>query len=131
MKILIVDDDHALLSFLTKELENRGCDVHQSSRVDGAFHVWQQSGPWELVLTDYRFPGVKIKNGAHLVAAIHAINPLQTMAMMTSDPHGARRKLPKALRHLPILRKPFRLEEVLRLLRQPVLPLDSTGVLGC
>ena len=31
MRILLVDDDDALLSFLAKELENRGCDVHQSS----------------------------------------------------------------------------------------------------
>jgi DNA-binding NtrC family response regulator len=131
MKILIVDDDDGLRSFLAKELENRGCDVRQSSRGDAAFHVWQRLGPWELVLTDYRFfPGTKIKDGTQLVAAIHAINPFQQMAFMTSDPHGARRKLSKALRHLPILRKPFRLEEVLRLLRQPVLPLDSTGVLG-
>jgi DNA-binding NtrC family response regulator len=131
MKILLVDDDDALLSFLTKELENRGCDVRQSSRGDEAFHVWQRSGPWELVLTDYRFfPDIKIKDGAQLVAAIQGINPLQQMAMMTSDPQGARRNLPKALRHLLILRKPFKIEQVLRLLRQPVLPLDCAGVLG-
>jgi len=32
-------------------------------------------------------------------------------------------KLPQAFRHLPVLRKHFRLEQVLRLLREPVLPL--------
>jgi CheY-like chemotaxis protein len=125
MRILLVDDDDALLSFLAKELENRGCDVHQSSSGDEAFHVWQRLGPWELVLTDYRFfPGTKIGDGAQLVAAIHGINPLQTMAIMTSDPQDARRDLPKALHHLPVVRKPFRVEQVLRLLRQPVLPLN-------
>jgi hypothetical protein len=45
------------------------------------------------------------------------------MAMMTSDPKETRGNLPRALRHLPVLRKHFRLEQVLRLLRQPVLPL--------
>jgi CheY-like chemotaxis protein len=124
MKILLVDDDDALLSVLAKELENRGCDVHQSSSGDEAFHVWQRLGPWELVLTDCRFfPGTKIRDGAQLAAAIHGINPLQTMAIMTADPQDARRNLPKALRRLPILRKPFRVEQVLRLLRLPVLPL--------
>ena len=124
MKILLVDDDDAQLSFLAKELENRGCDVHQSSSGDEAFEVWQRLGPWELVLTDYRFfPGAKIKDGVQLVTAIHGINPLQTMAIMTADPEGARENLPQALRHLPVLRKHFRLEQVLRLLRQPVLPL--------
>jgi CheY-like chemotaxis protein len=122
MRILLVDDDDALLSLLAKELENRGCDVHQSSSGDEAFHVWQRLGPWELVLTDHRlFPGTKIRDGAQLVAAVHGMNPLQAMAIMTADPQDARRKLPKALRHLPVLRKPFKIEQLLRLLRQPVL----------
>ena len=124
MKILFVDDDDTLTSSLAKELENRGCDVHQSSSGDEAFHVWQRLGPWELVLTDCRFfPGTKIRDGAQLAAAIHGVNPLQTMAMMTADPKEARRKLPQALQHLPVLRKPFRIEQLLRLLRQPILPL--------
>jgi CheY-like chemotaxis protein len=114
-----------LRSLVAKELENRGCDVRQCSGGDEAFYVWQRSVPWELVLTDYLFfPGARIENGAQLVIAIHGTNPLQQMAMMTSDPPAARRNLPKALRHLPILRKPFRIEQVLRLLRQPVLPLS-------
>lgn len=125
MRILIVDDDDGLRTWLARELEQRGCDVHQSSSGDEAFHVWQRSGPWELVVTDYRFlPGTKIRDGAQLVAAIHRINPVEKMAMMTADPKEARRKLPQALQHLTVLRKPFRIEQVLRLLRHPVLPLN-------
>jgi CheY-like chemotaxis protein len=123
MRILLVDHDDALLSFLAKELENRGCVVHRSSSGDEAFHVWQRFCPVGLVLTDCRFfPGTKIRDGAQLAAAIHGINPLQTMAIMIADPQDARRNLPNALRRLPILRKPFRVEQVLRMLRQPVLP---------
>lgn len=59
------------------------------------------------------------------MTAIHEADPFQRMALMTSDPQGARGNLPKVLRHLLILRKPFRLEHVLRLLRQPILPLGS------
>ena len=99
---MLVDDDDALLSFLAKELENRGCDVRQSFSGDEAFHVWQRLGPWELVLTDYRFfPGTKIKDGAQLVAAIHGINPLQQMAMMTSDPSCMAWSRMVAVRGLP------------------------------
>jgi DNA-binding NtrC family response regulator len=124
MKIFLVDDDDALRSLLATELENRGCDVHQSSGGDEAFHVWQRLGPWEFVLSDFRFiPGTAIKNGAQLLAAIHGINPFQQMAMMTADFKEARGKLPQALQHLPVLKKPFTIEQVLRLLRQPVLPL--------
>jgi hypothetical protein len=59
---------------------------------------------------------------AGLLAAIHRSNPVQTMAIMTADPKEVREKLPEALRNLPVLRKPFSIEEVLRLLRQPALP---------
>jgi hypothetical protein len=76
------------------------------------------------VLADYRFiPGVGIKDCMELVTAIHLINPFQQMAIMTADPKEAREKLPQTLRYLPVLRKPFRIEQVLRLLREPVLPL--------
>ena len=119
-----VDGDDALRSLLAKELEERGCDVLQSCSGDEAFYVWQQLGPWELVLSDYQFiPGQKIKDGVQLLAAIHESNPLQQMAMMTSDANEDRGKLPQALLGLPILPKPFRVEQVIRLLRLPVLPL--------
>lgn len=68
-------------------------------------------------------PGAKIKDGVQLVTAIHEINPLQRMAMMTAEPKEARGKLPNALRDLQVLRKPFNLEQLLRLLQKPVLPL--------
>jgi hypothetical protein len=45
------------------------------------------------------------------------------MAMMTADPKEAREKLPKALWHLPVLVKPFKVEQLLWVLREPVLPL--------
>jgi DNA-binding NtrC family response regulator len=131
MKILVVDDDDSLRSWLAGELEARGCEVLQTHFGDGGPHLFKKSGPFELVLSDFRFiPGVKIKNGAQLVSAIHGLNPLQEMAIMTSDPQDARRNLPKTLRGLSILRKPFRIEQVLRLLRQPMLPLDCAGVIS-
>ena len=124
MKILLVEDDAALLWFLAKELEARGYEVLQTDTGDGGLYLYKKDGPFEFVLSDYSFiPGTKIKDGVQLVTAIHEINPLQRMAMMTSDPMEARGKVPHALRYLPIMRKPFNIEQVLRLLRQPVLPL--------
>jgi two-component system cell cycle sensor histidine kinase/response regulator CckA len=124
MKILIVDDDDALRSFLARELGARGYQAVETHFGDGGLHLYKKSGPWEVVLSDLRFiPGSTIKDGAQLLAAIHLINPFQQMAIMTADPKEAREKLPQALQHLPVIRKPFRVEQVLRLLRQPVLPL--------
>jgi CheY-like chemotaxis protein len=124
MRILMVDDDEALLSFFAKQLEKRGFEIHRSVNGDEALQVWQQLGPWEFVLTAYRFMPGTIKDGVQLATAIHAINPFQRMAIMTATPTKARGMLPDALRHLPVLRKPFRIEQVLRLLRKPVLPLS-------
>jgi DNA-binding response OmpR family regulator len=37
MKVLAVEDDDVLPGILTKEWEQRGCEVHQSSSGDEAF----------------------------------------------------------------------------------------------
>jgi DNA-binding response OmpR family regulator len=124
MKILIVGGDDALLSSLTEELESRDFEVLPTHFGDGGLSLFRKDGPFALVLADYRFiPGVTIKDCMQLVTAIHEINPLQPMAVMTAEANEVRRNLPLTLRHLPVLRKPFRVEQLLRLLREPVLPL--------
>jgi DNA-binding response OmpR family regulator len=124
MKILIVGGDDALVSPLAEELQSRDFEVLSTHFGDGGLSLFRKDGPWEFVLADYRFiPGVKVKDCMQLVTAIHEINQLQQMAIMTAEANEVRRNLPEALRHLPVLRKPFRLEQLLRLLRPPVLPL--------
>jgi len=124
VKILIVDDDDTLRGFLANELEARGYEVLQAHTGDGGLDLYKKNVPFALVLSDYRFvPGATIKDGVQLVSAIHEMNPSQKMAIMTAVPNEAREKLPKALFHIRVLVKPFKLEQVLRLLREPVLPL--------
>jgi CheY-like chemotaxis protein len=124
VRILIVGGDDALVSSLTEELESRGFDVLPTHFGDGGLALYKKHGPYAFVLADHRFiPGVNIKDCLQLVTAIHMINPFQQMAIMTADPKEAREKVPLALRFLPVLRKPFRIEQLLRLLREPVLPL--------
>jgi len=96
MKILIVEDDDALLSFLAKELEAREFEVLQTHFVDGGLHLYQKHAPWEFVLSDYCFvPGVNIKHGVQLRTAIHGINPLQRMAIMTPIPRNPEGSCPR------------------------------------
>jgi|SRR5580692_3518471 DNA-binding response OmpR family regulator len=123
MKILIVGGGDARLSPLNKELQSRDFEVISTYFGDAALSLYKKDGPWEFVLADYLFfPGVIIKDCMQLVAAIHLINPFQQMAIMTAESKEAREKLPGGLGGLPILRKPFRIEQLLRLMRQPVLP---------
>ena len=113
------------MSFFAKEMEKRGGDVHRSSSGDDEFHVWQRLGPWELVLTDYRLiPCPDIKNGMEFGTAIDGSNPFQQMAIMTADPRAAREKLPQGFTAPAVLRKPFRIEQVLR---RPCCHSDSDG----
>jgi DNA-binding NtrC family response regulator len=123
MKILIVGGDDALLSSLTEELESRDFEVLSTPVGDGGLGLYKKHGPFAFVLTDCRFlPGVNIKDCMQLVTAIHLINPFQQMAIMTAEASEVRKNLPEALHHLRVLRKPFKIEQLLRLLRQPVLP---------
>ena len=124
MKILIVGGHDTLLSSLAEELQSRDFEVLPTHFGDGGLSLYIKDGPFAFVLADYRFiPGVKIKDCMQLITAIHRINQLQQMAIMTAEANEVRRNLPEAFRHLPVLRKPFRIEQLLQLLRQPVLPL--------
>lgn len=124
MRILIVEDDSVLLSVLAGKLEACGYEVVQTQFGDRGLDLYKTHGPWAFVLSDYKFfPSPEIKDGVQLVTAIHGINPVQRMALMTAWCDEARGNLAQALRFLPVLEKPFRFEQLLQLLRQPVLPL--------
>ena len=125
MRILIVGGNDALLSSLTEELESRDFEVLPTHFGDAGLNLYKKHGPLAIVLVDYRFiRGVTIKDCVQLLTATHLITPFQPMAIMTAESNEVRRNLPKGLRHIPVLRKPFRIEQLLRLMRQPVLPLS-------
>jgi ActR/RegA family two-component response regulator len=115
MKILIVDDDDVLLSWLTQKLEPLGWEIEQCQDGDSGLRLYKTAGPFEYVLTDYRFfPGQTIKNGLYLIGAIRKIDPKQRMIVQTSEenlivPNGVK-----------LLHKPYLFQQLLRLLRLPV-----------
>jgi DNA-binding NtrC family response regulator len=124
VRILIVEDDEVLLSVLAKKLEASGYEVVATHFGDDGLSLYKKDGPFAFVLSDYKFiSGMQIKDGVQLVTAIHGFNPAQRMAIMTAWRDEVREKLPQALRLLPVLEKPFRFEQMLRLLREAVLPL--------
>jgi len=111
MKILVVDDDGCQLQWCSSNLEKRGYEVMTAFSGDHGFHLYKTKGPWNFVLSDYLFiPSKRIRDGLDLVREIRAINPGQRMALHTSA-HGLRATV-------PILHKPYRIERLLRLLRE-------------
>jgi CheY-like chemotaxis protein len=112
-RILTVDDDDVLRGWLRAQLEPRGFEVWEESQGDEALATHRQNGPWDFVLSDfYFFRGEIIRNGLELVQAIAAVCPEQHMAIHTSEP---RLDAPCA-----VLRKPYTLGALLKLLRKPV-----------
>ena len=120
LRILVVDDDDVLRRWLCTQLEPRGFRVWEESQGDEALAAYLNHGPWDFVLSDlYFFRGEKIRNGLELVQAIRAVCPEQPMAIQTSEP-GV--NAPCAL-----LRKPYTLGALLKVLRKPVTPLRVKG----
>ena len=119
-RILIVDDDDCLRRWLRAQLEARGFWVHEESQGDEALETYRQKGPWDFVLSDlYFFRGKKIRNGLDLVKAIATVCQEQPMAIHTSE---HRFEAP-----CPVLHKPYTVGALLRLLRNPVMPIKSIG----
>lgn len=52
MRILIVEDDSTLLSFLARELETGGYEVPQTHFGDGGLDIYKKDGPFSFVLSD-------------------------------------------------------------------------------
>ena len=116
MRILVVDDE-AEVRKVRGQLVPRGIEVAGASNADNAFRLWETEGHWALVLTEYYIqPGTRIRDGRELVNAIRAADPSQRIAIHTDD---------EGLLAAPVvvLRKPYAIERLLRMLRQPVLPL--------
>jgi CheY-like chemotaxis protein len=122
MKILVVDDDEVVLRWVRKQLERRRCEVEDAFSGEQGLHSYLSQGPttWDFVLTDYLFiPSTRVQNGLHLVRKICAINPKQRMAIHTSEKG--------LLAPVPVLQKPYPIENLLRLLRKPVLRIAGPG----
>lgn len=115
MKILICDDDDVMIRWLEAKLVPKGFEVFTAFGGDEALFSFRKRRPFDYVLTDFRMPGNRIRNGMELVAAIRQIDPLQPIIMHTSE-EGLQAPC-------PVLLKPYAVEKLLRLFRKSLQPL--------
>ncbi len=118
MKILVVEDDILQSSWLERSLGEAGHEIHCASDGDDALRAWKLHHP-DVVVTDYRYPGRIVRNGLELVAAVRSIDPLQAFVIQTSERNLA------APFGVKVLRKPYPIQRLLRLMKMPVEPLLS------
>ncbi len=103
---------------IREQLAPRGIEVLGAADADDAFRIWQSESFWSIVLAEYQIPFKKIGPTMELVKAILAANPLQRIAIHTSD-----QRLQAG--SLLVLRKPYPIHRLVRALYLPVLPLRT------
>lgn len=115
-KILLVEDDSAIASSLTRILTRSGYQTVTSPRGDAGLEM-AMNGAFDVVITDFKLPGL---NGLELAAQLHTAKPLLPTIVMTA--HGTTETAIEAtkLGAFDYLLKPFEAEELLDLVGKAV-----------
>src|SRR4051812_20098090 len=108
-RILIVDDDPALLRLLSLRLRSEGHDVVEAASGEAALGVLDHELP-QLLITDMRMGGM---DGLQLFEAVHRRHPLLPVLMLTA--HGTIADAVKALRRgvFGYVAKPFEARDLM------------------
>jgi CheY-like chemotaxis protein len=111
--ILVVDDDSAVRAAIARALTELGYAVREAADGAAALAAVREES-LTLAILDYVMPGM---DGAEVARAIGAIDP--DLPIVFSTGHAALRALRAAAgEEVPVLEKPFTLDELDALLRE-------------
>ena len=79
-KILLVEDDPAIVITLRRVLADEGCEVVVENRGDAGLNRAKETA-FDVVVTDLKLPGL---DGLELVRQLHAVRPRLPILMMTA-----------------------------------------------
>ena len=115
-KILLVEDDSAIVTTLRRVLADEGYEVTVEQNGDAGL-VRAKEGSFDVVITDLKLPGL---SGLELVRELHASRPRLPILMMTA--HGTTETAIEATQSgaYDYLLKPFEIPELLLLVEQAV-----------
>ena len=110
MRILVVDDEPAIVQLCTKILERAGYDVAGAPNGARALELLQAE-PFDLLVADFRMPGL---NGLEVLTEGLRLRPGLRSLLMTG--HGTQEVVQEAFRLgvKDVAFKPFTPEELLR-----------------
>jgi DNA-binding NtrC family response regulator len=112
-RILVIDDDEAILETLEDALSIDGFEVTTTDRGASAVEAARQGG-FNLAITDLKMPGM---SGLETLAALRDVQPSLPVIVMTGFASGGTTSECTKLGAFGLLRKPFKLEELLRVIR--------------
>lgn len=116
-RILVVDDEPDMLTFLAKMLAKKGGYVVSSAASGAEAMAMMQADPPDAVLTDIKMPGM---DGLALLQHLHTIDPTLTIVLMTG--HGTIEMAVQSLKDgaYDFVEKPFDNERILRTVSRAV-----------
>jgi signal transduction histidine kinase/ActR/RegA family two-component response regulator len=109
LSILIVDDDEDVRLFVASCLNEAGHHVEQAAHGSEGLALFSQK-PFHLVILDFAMPGM---NGAEVARKIRSVVPEQKIIFITG--YGSSDSIEAAASDAPVLRKPFRPDELLEM----------------
>lgn len=115
-KILLVEDDPALVVLARHMLENLGYHVEAAGDVAEGLAVYRQHGDFDLLLTDMILPGGR--NGRELAEELVTLNPELHVLYMSGYTENAILHHGRLDEGVALLQKPFRSSELSVALRQ-------------
>ena len=115
-KILLVEDDPALMTLACNMLEVLGYRVEAADNVEKGVELYQQQADFDLLLTDMILPGGR--NGRDLADALLAINPDLKVMYMSGYTENAVLHQGRLDEGVVLLQKPFRTSELSNMVRQ-------------
>ncbi len=124
-RILVVEDNGALLALVARSLRELGADVSTADNGAVALEVLRAHGPVDVVLTDVRMP---VLDGLGLASELERTSPATPVVFMTGyaeselaaplDSKGTRRR---------VLLKPFQLDALVAALSRALAAPRDTG----
>jgi len=115
-KCLLVDDNVDLLEMTKELLQDAGFEVFTAVSAKGALEILQSNPTIDAMLTDVVMPGM---SGLELAHTVRKHYPSVRVILVSGYPSPASEAEHGSVHHFPFLRKPYRTEQVIRLLVKP------------
>lgn len=108
MKVLVVDDNRAVLATTLMFLQSQKLDATGASSAEEALSTYSKS-VFDVVVTDYSMPG---KDGFELAAELRKLESRPSLILITGLELSSNREINAREQFDAILTKPFRLERL-------------------
>lgn len=115
LRLLVVDDEPGVLATFAANLEIEGFDVTTAGSAEEAIEASSKKGPFDLVLTDMRMPGM---SGVDLVRRLRVLQPGIPVVIITAFAQEALVREAIGEGVFAVLSKPFDMRAVGRVVRR-------------